>query len=183
MASHSSLMCLHPANLYQQASNKLPPHSVAFQQKRTARWLKRGEWEPQTSQRIMKKSLLTPEFLLQALSLSDQVLDGNLVHQRCRIGLWLPLHQRLRGKKGQRDYTEIHIWNIYISDHIAEFHLNSTGAPKLHLETQRVLDFLYWREKVGLREVKWTSSTATETRGTHPANVPSCLVLASRLSS
>ena len=39
---------------------------------------------------------LTPQLLLQPLGLGNQVLDGDLVHQGCCIGLRLLLHQCLK---------------------------------------------------------------------------------------
>lgn len=37
--------------------------------------------------------VLTPQLLLQALGLGDEVFDGDLVHEYGRVRLGLPLHQ------------------------------------------------------------------------------------------
>lgn len=45
---------------------------------------------------------VTSQLLLQPLGLGNQVLDWNLIHQGCRVGLWLFLHQGLQTQQGEK---------------------------------------------------------------------------------
>lgn len=44
----------------------------------------------------------TSQLLLQSLGLCNQVLDWNLIHQGCWVGLWLLLHQGWQTKQGKK---------------------------------------------------------------------------------
>lgn len=45
---------------------------------------------------------ITSQLLLQPLGLCNQVLDWNLIHQGCRVRLWLLLHQGLQTQQGEK---------------------------------------------------------------------------------